>query len=654
MKILRIALVIFSFTTLSFLQLHAVTVHDEINNHKKALASAKGRQKIHILIRLSELKEADSLNDAYIYARQALQFANKESDRQSIALSSVQLASIMLRDSKKIDSAYIMLQLAYENFRQSNTSNSARYYYQTARYNYHKNNLAEVIENAHKAEALSVKEQDMYVCGLSRVLLAKAFRKQSNQKLFVQYLNLASQSFAESNDSIKSGPALISVGIMLNDAGLPELADKVLLKAAQICESTADSIFMAYQYANISGIFATENYNDKTYEYLQKSLKIFRKKGNKQGMAYSLNILGGFYSGNKEYAKSIDSYNESAQLAVQCGNWQGACFAAANTVESLIYLEKFKEAEVSLQKTAEYATKSNDNLAKTVYHFTAGYYYAAIRNYSKSIEEYKLSLNLAYAIKNANFMMNSLKAIADNYQASGDEKQASNSYRRYIEVRDSINSIAQKNRRQELLDNFDVDNSRKSTDNLLGTSYIKWGVVSAAAISLLLVIAVVVRHRKKLYKATESVNSKNELQNSDFKNQEIKMPKLHLNENLRKDIWEKLENLMTDEHLYRQPDLSLAEISEKLLSNTTYVSKIINDQTDSNFTTFVNRYRIEEACKLLTDPHSAHLSIEGIAYTVGFNSKSAFNTAFKKYTGKTPSEYASDMNSKKAVPSQTE
>jgi YesN/AraC family two-component response regulator len=121
---------------------------------------------------------------------------------------------------------------------------------------------------------------------------------------------------------------------------------------------------------------------------------------------------------------------------------------------------------------------------------------------------------------------------------------------------------------------------------------------------------------------------------------EPKTPKLQLNEMLQKELWEKLLHLMDSERIYRNADLSLAELAEKLNSNTTYVSKIINDLGDSNFTTFINRYRIREACNLLTDPDSSYLSIEGIALTVGFHSKSAFNGAFKKYTGKTPSEFA--------------
>ena len=69
------------------------------------------------------------------------------------------------------------------------------------------------------------------------------------------------------------------------------------------------------------------------------------------------------------------------------------------------------------------------------------------------------------------------------------------------------------------------------------------------------------------------------------------------------------------------------------------LSYIINNGFDENFYQFINRFRIEEAKKLILNPNMNHLSLLGIGFEVGFNSKSVFNTTFKKNTGKTPSEF---------------
>ena len=67
-----------------------------------------------------------------------------------------------------------------------------------------------------------------------------------------------------------------------------------------------------------------------------------------------------------------------------------------------------------------------------------------------------------------------------------------------------------------------------------------------------------------------------------------------------------------------------------------YLSHVINASFNQNFRDFINSYRIEESKSRLVQDD---MNILNIAYEVGFNSKSAFNTAFKKFTGMTPKEY---------------
>jgi len=104
-------------------------------------------------------------------------------------------------------------------------------------------------------------------------------------------------------------------------------------------------------------------------------------------------------------------------------------------------------------------------------------------------------------------------------------------------------------------------------------------------------------------------------------------------------IKEQLIQLMENERLYLNSDLTISFLSEKLASNRTYVSYVINECFQQNFYTFVNTYRIQEAINKLQNPEFKNYSIEGIANLCGFSSRSSFNNAFKKITGKTPSEF---------------
>ena len=74
-------------------------------------------------------------------------------------------------------------------------------------------------------------------------------------------------------------------------------------------------------------------------------------------------------------------------------------------------------------------------------------------------------------------------------------------------------------------------------------------------------------------------------------------------------------------------------------TNKSYLSQVINEYFRKNFSTFVNEYRVKEASRLLLEKESENYTIEAIANSVGFKSKSAFNSAFKKFTGITPSYF---------------
>ena len=60
---------------------------------------------------------------------------------------------------------------------------------------------------------------------------------------------------------------------------------------------------------------------------------------------------------------------------------------------------------------------------------------------------------------------------------------------------------------------------------------------------------------------------------------------------------------------------------------------------DTNYTSFVNKFRIQEAMKLLKDKRKAHLTIEDVSDAVGFSTRQSFYTSFKRFTGMTPREY---------------
>lgn len=101
----------------------------------------------------------------------------------------------------------------------------------------------------------------------------------------------------------------------------------------------------------------------------------------------------------------------------------------------------------------------------------------------------------------------------------------------------------------------------------------------------------------------------------------------------------RLEKVIEVEKVFTENELSLAELSKKINIQPYQLSELISRVYGESFFDFINRNRIKEIKSRLDDPASDSYSLLGIAMDCGFNSKSSFNTAFKKFTGITPSEY---------------
>jgi len=115
--------------------------------------------------------------------------------------------------------------------------------------------------------------------------------------------------------------------------------------------------------------------------------------------------------------------------------------------------------------------------------------------------------------------------------------------------------------------------------------------------------------------------------------------KAGLNESKIDEIVNKIINLMESEKLYQEPELTSQQLAGKLDLPVHHVSQAINDGLKKNFYDLINNYRVEEAKRLLLDPKNDNYTILSVGFEAGFNSKTTFNTVFKKFTGMTPTDF---------------
>ncbi len=100
-----------------------------------------------------------------------------------------------------------------------------------------------------------------------------------------------------------------------------------------------------------------------------------------------------------------------------------------------------------------------------------------------------------------------------------------------------------------------------------------------------------------------------------------------------------LKQYMVEKEPFLDPSLTIQELSNQIDMPVRDLSVLINHHINQHFFDFVNEYRIHKAMRILKDPSKSQLTVLEILYEVGFNSKSSFNTSFKKYTNVTPTAY---------------
>lgn len=113
---------------------------------------------------------------------------------------------------------------------------------------------------------------------------------------------------------------------------------------------------------------------------------------------------------------------------------------------------------------------------------------------------------------------------------------------------------------------------------------------------------------------------------------------------------ESLDQLIKNEKPFLNPELSLNDLAQKIDTQQNYLSQVLNEHFEMTFYDFINLKRVDEFCAKVNNNELKNYKLVEIAYECGFNSKSAFNRNFKRFIGKTPSEYIKNVSSGGMIP----
>jgi AraC-like DNA-binding protein len=163
-------------------------------------------------------------------------------------------------------------------------------------------------------------------------------------------------------------------------------------------------------------------------------------------------------------------------------------------------------------------------------------------------------------------------------------------------------------------------------------------------------LAIKVSHEKQKLPLQSTISEMGEWTKNGRDQQEIgeqsyiKYQKSSLNQTDIREIHQQLTLLMQNEKLYKNPELTLSELAQKLDVHPNNLSQVINSIEQKNFYDYINFQRVEEFKNSVHLPENQKITLLSIAYECGFNSKTSFNRNFKKVTDFSPTEYLKQAN----------
>lgn len=313
----------------------------------------------------------------------------------------------------------------------------------------------------------------------------------------------------------------------------------------------------------------------------------------------------------------------------------------------------YDKALVNLRRMMSYIPKDIDpHVALVAYMSMSQLFLESNRKdsafiYAKRYEALARKYNLADAL------VNLYERYVNYYTATGDQALAEHYNTLSVHMRDSIirSSGFDKLFKSNILAKLGNGDHNEHQEEPAAT---RWPYYALAAVLLFTAAGTLLlrkrrHHRKPLVTAEPPVTAESPAQEpmkqEPIKAEEnVKYRNSQLSEAKKDLIYARIQDIMSDVDNICDPDFSLVRLVELCNTNQKYVSQVINERSGKNFGTLLATYRVEEACRRMSDAeHYGNMTLEGIAESVGFKNRFTFINAFKRVKGVVPTEYAASM-----------
>lgn len=270
-------------------------------------------------------------------------------------------------------------------------------------------------------------------------------------------------------------------------------------------------------------------------------------------------------------------------------------------------------------------------------------------NYNKAFSLYHDILEIGRGYGLPEVELECLGKISEIYRHQGEDGKADDFRFMYLEKKDSLLRVHQTGTIPQLhyASLFDDEiRLRTSTESKLLTTRIVTVAVCVLLVVVIVLVYVLIRKNRLLTSKNDELYRKNtellRVEDTIINTEKVNPLKgAAINADHIDALESRIENVLASSDFICSPDASLKTLAEKVGSNTSYVSYILNNKYSENFSILLGNLRIKEICRRIEREPQRYrqLTVEAISAEAGFKSRSTFRTSFVRQTGLTPSDY---------------
>lgn len=420
--------------------------------------------------------------------------------------------------------------------------------------------------------------------------------------------------------------------------------------------------YTANTYNHLGNIYRDWNKDSLALSYYNKAYNIFDSIGDKRLKASVINNIGIIYRTRGQYIESIAMQKEALALKAELGNKKGMAASFLGIGISYAQLKLPDSALVYYSRAAEVQKSTGDKIGLGATLGNMAQVYFDKREYSRAKKLLNESNLLAKESHYTELLKNNFRTLSEICEKQGQYEAALEANKKFHQIKDSIYTETthkqiveveakyQNEKKQTEIHRLNYENKLHEMEIQQQTKTINEKNIQIYFLIffvLLMLTSTGIIHfqlRKKREAYTDLVKKNIEI--DQLKEKKIEAKESNGIGDARKiELIQKLKQLIrTEPHFFFDAETNLPLLADKLESNTSYLSQVINEHYGVNFNHFINEIRIQEARRIMASPEVKTYTIEAIAGRVGFRSKSVFNQSFKKFTGVTPSFYIDSLN----------